>query len=307
MACAFHAGATQPGSTAIQVLHPSLTLSGARLAPAVDRTGTALPFTGAAPFSAFIHPVAAAMRGNDLYIADSGAGRVLRFDLASDVMVAVPRAPVASGIRLVVGADYSLHVLDQARRRVLKLGRNGELLATYSEARDLVQPIALVVDDVRGEVIIADQLYRHFVVFHPLGGAARVIYPKGDDRNRVMSISAIALGKDAIHVSDPLCRCIAVVARDGAVRATYGHQELGQPGAIAIDRHERVFVADAFSQSVKLFVSGRLMGDISAAILGVREVADLSTNESHLVVTDGIGARVAVMRIAPPSPGEAAR
>lgn len=301
-ACAIQTGAAHVSGAAVHhVLDPPLlTLAGARLVPAEDRTGTPLSFAGAALFTPLIHPVAATMLGNDLYIADSGAGKVFRFDLAANAMAVVQPAPAAFGTRFVVGADFSLYVLDQPRHRVLRFGRNGELLATYADSQNLVQPVALAVDDARGEVLVADQLYRHLVVFHPLGGGARVIFLHGDDRNRVLSIAAIALGRDAIYISDPLCRCVAVVARDGVVRATHGHREIGLPGAIAIDRHERVFVADVFDHSVKVFAAGRLIDEVPASVLGVREVSDLAASESRLVVADGAGARVVVTRIAPP-------
>lgn len=293
-------GTGEPKRAALpRLLSPMLTLTGARVAPAVDRTGTPLPFSGAAPFAFFVHPVAAGASGNDLYIADAGAGKVFRFDFTLNVMAPVQIAAAGLGTKLAVGSDFSLYVLDQSRRRVLRFGRNGQLLAQYADALNLSRPIAVAVDDTRGLVFVADGLYHHLVAFHPLGGAARVVHLRGDDRNRVMSITAMALAQDAIHISDALCRCIAVVARDGAVRATYGHHQIGQPGAIAIDRHERVFVADVFNNSVKVFAAGRLIDDVSAAALGLLEVGDLSVSEYRLVVTDGAGARVAVLRIAP--------
>jgi hypothetical protein len=286
------------------VLSPLLALPGARLVPATERTGAPLPRAGPAPMTPFVHPVAAATLGNDLYIADSGAGKVFRFDFTLNVMAAVQSAPAALGTRLAIGSDYSLYVLDQPRRRVLKLGRNGQLLATYADSVDLNRPTAVVVDDARGQVLVADALYHHLVAFHPLGGGAHVIPLRGDERNRVMNITAMTMGRDAIHISDASCRCVAVVARDGSVRATYGHHEIGQPGAIAIDRHERVYVADVFDGSIKVFAAGRLIDAVPAAVLGVREVSDLSVRESRLVVTDGAGARVVVMRITPPRQGE---
>ncbi len=289
---------------ASRLISPLFALPGARLVPATDRAGTPLPRAGAAPFTSFIHPIAAAARGNDLYIADSGAGKIFRFDLALSVMTEVPSAPAALGARLAVGSDFSLYVLDQSRRRVLKLGRDGRVLAIFADALNLSRPIALAVDEPRGLVYVADELYRHLVAFHPLGAAGQVIHLRGDDRNRVMSIAAMAIAPDAIHVSDASCRCVAVVARDGSVRATYGHQEIGQPGAIAIDRHGRVFVADVFDGSVKVFAAGRLIDHVPAAVLGVREVSDLSVSEYRLLVADGAGARVAVMRIARPRDGE---
>jgi hypothetical protein len=207
---------------------------------------------------------------------------------------------VAPAARLAVGADFSLYVIDPAGRRILRFGRNGQLLATYADGVNLTRPIALAVDDVRGQVFVADGLYPQLIAFHPLGRAAEVIVLRGDERNRVLGITALALTRDAIHISDPLCRCVAVVARDGVVRATYGHHDIGQPGAIAIDRHQRVFVADVFDRSIKVFVGGRLIDHIPANALGVREVSDLSVSESRLVIADGAGARVVVMRIVPP-------
>jgi hypothetical protein len=293
------------GRTAVSgILSPQFVLSGARLAPAVDRTGTALPRAGVAPVTPFIHPVAAGALGNDLYIADSGAGRVFRFDLTLDAMAVVQAAPAALGTRLAVGADFSLYLLDQPRRRVLRLSRSGQLLATFADDVNLNRPIAFAVDDARGQVWVADALYRHLVVFHPLGGAAQVIPLRGDERNRVLSITAMALGRDAIHISDAACRCVAVIARDGAVRATYGHHQIGQPGAIAIDRYQRAFVADVFDHSVKVFASGRLIESVPAGVLGVRQVSDLSVNDLRLMVADGAGARVSIMRIAQPRPRE---
>ena len=307
-ACALQHGASDSkdrtqGVVTPHVLSPLLTLSGARLVSAADPTGTPLPRAGAAPLTPFIHPVAAATLGNDLYIADAGAGRVFRFDLALNVMTVVQSAPAAPGTRLAIGSDFSLYVLDRPRRRVLKLARDGRLQVSFVDASNLSLPVAMVLDDVRGQFLVADELYHHLVAFHPLGGAAHVVHLRGDGRDRVMGIAAIALAREAIHISDGLCRCIVVVARDGAVRSSYGHQQLGLPGAIAIDRYGRVFVADVSDSAVKVFSAGRLIDHVPLAALGLREASDLSVSESRLVVADGAGARVAILRIAPPAQG----
>lgn len=301
--CAVQDGA--PGADARRpapspLLSPLLALSGARLAPAADRAGTPLPRAGAAPLVPFIQPTAAAALGNDLYVADGGAGKVFRLDLALEVMVAVESVPAVPGVRLAAGADFSLYVLDPTRRRVVRLGRDGRMLTAFADEQNLGRPVAFAVDEARGQVLVADALYRQLVAFHPLGGGNRVIPLRGDERHRVMSIAAIALAREAIHISDPSCRCVAVASLDGTVSSTYGHQRIGQPGPIAADRHGRVFVADLFDASIKVFAAGRLIDDIPAAALGVREVRDLSVSESRLVVADGAGARVVVLRIAPP-------
>jgi hypothetical protein len=92
-----------------------------------------------------------------------------------------------------------------------------------------------------------------------------------------------------------------VVDRDGTVRDTYGHQDLAQPGAIAVDRFDRVYVADVFDRSIKMFSGGRMIASIPASEVGALEVSDLSINESNLLLADGAGARVIVLRIVPPA------
>lgn len=283
-----------------RVLTPLHVLTGARLAPAVDRTGTPRGQSPVAPLTSLVHPAAVAAMGNDFYIADSGARRLYRLDLALAAMAVVQAAPVTLATRIAVGHDFSLYVLDAPQRRVLRLSRDGRVLATYADSANLARPVALAIDDARGTVIVADQVFNLLVAFHPLGGAAQVIHLRGDERHRVMSIAAFALSPTAIYVSDPLCRCVAEAARDGRVVAMFGHGEIGQPGAIAVDRHARVLVADVFHNSVKVYAGGRLVYEARAAALGLLHVTDLTVNEDRLIIADGAGARVAVLRIAPP-------
>lgn len=292
-------GAPAREPAARQLASPWFTLTGARLAARTDATGTpALP-SGAAPFTRLIHPVSVAAFGNDVYIADSGAARVYRFDFALNAMAALPGVSAHPGTRLAVGRDFSLYVLDPPGRRVLQFARSGRLLATFDDSVNLGRPVAIVADEASGLVLIADGLYNQIVAFHPLGRASYVIALRGDERNRVLRIGGFALGSDALYLSDPLCRCVARVARDGMVLDTFGHHQIGQPGAIAIDRHQRVFVADLFNSSLKVFLRGSLIHDLPAAALGVAQINDLWISEDFLFVADGVGARVVALRLAP--------
>lgn len=287
-------------ATPARLLVPLQVIAAARLAPGVDRTGTPLPRSGVAPLTSFIQPAAVAMAGNDFYIADSGARRLYRLDAALASMAVVQSAPVALGVRIAVGHDFSLYVLDPRARAVLRLSRDGRVLARYADSVNLSQPVAFAIDAARGDVLVADRLFNLLVEFHPLAGARQVIPLRGDDRNRVMSVVAIALAGGTIQVSDALCRCVHVVDREGRVRESFGHGELDQPGAIAVDRHARTFVADAFRNSLKVFIAGRLVYEASAATLGVAQISDFAVDEDRLVVADGVGARVVVLRIAAP-------
>ena len=290
---------SERGAAGERVLVPLQVITGGRLAPGLDASGLPAQRSPAA-LTSFIHPAAVALAGGDFYIADTGARRVYRLDTALATMAAVPGAPVALGTRLAVGDDLSLYVLDPAQRRVLRLSRQARPLASYSDGANLVRPVALAVDDAHGEVFVADQVLNLLVAFHALGNAREIISMRGDERNRVMNIAAFALGAGAIHISDALCRCVQVVDRAGYARASFGHGDLGQPGAIAIDRHGRVLVTDQFHNSIKIFAAGRLVHEVAGRALGVVQITDLAVREDRLVVADGPGARVVVLRIAAP-------
>jgi len=279
---------------------PWLSLTGARLAPAADATGTPSLGSGPLAFHRFVHPTSAAVHGNDVYIADSGAGAVFRFDIALGAMTPLKGIQAHGTTRVFAAGDFSLYVLDAQNRRVQRFARSGQLLATYGDGINLVRPVDIAVDDADGRVLVADGAFNQLVAFHPLGRASYVVPLRGNERNRVLSIGAIAIGRDALYVSDPACRCIARVARDGTVLDTFGHQVIGQPGALAVDRHRRVFVADRFDRSLKVFMDGRLIFNLPAAALGLQQVGDLRISEDQLALADGAGARVELLRIAPP-------
>ncbi len=281
-----------------QLLTPSLTLSGARLSSGIDPTGTPSLRSGPAGFQRFIHPVAVAGRGPDSYIADIGSGTVYRFDASLNVMAALTGIRAQTGIQLHVGTDFSLYVLDQRGRRVLHYARSGQLLGRFSDNLNLGRPVDLALDEARGRVLVADAMYKQLVAFHPLSGASYVIPLRAGSRAWVLGIAAIAIGTEEIFLSDPLCVCIVRVSPDGAVLGSFGQHDLRQPGPIAVDREQRVFVIDTFDGSLKVFLHGELIHDLQAAELGLQQINDVSINDGGIILSDGAGAGVKFMRVA---------
>lgn len=295
------AGST-PAGVVDDVIAPWMTIDGARLAAAPDATGT--PSLQAAPlvFRRFLHPAAAALYGNDIYIVDSGAGVAYRFDITMNAMTPVKGVPAQPTTRVLVGGDYSLFVLDARNRRVLRYARNGALLAIYADDLNLARPVDIAFDETRNVLLVADGVYNHLVAFHPLGRASYAVPLRASERDRVHSVGGVAAGADAWYVSDPACRCIVRAAPDGAVLATFGHQQIGMPGALAVDRYGRVYVADRLDNSLKLFVGDRLVRTIAAPALGVRQVSDLRIAGESLVIADALGLRAVLLRLTRPRP-----
>lgn len=285
-----------------EVLVPEDTYEAERLAQAADLTGTPLPGAGPLVLRRFVFVASAAALDTDLYVADVGTAAVFRLERGLRLMTRIPGVAARPGTRVLAGPDQSLYVLDTQSRRVLRLSRAGQLLASYAAGVDLARPVDLALEEPSGTVLVADGAYVQIVAFHPLGGAARVVTLRGDERHRVSSIAGLAAGAEALYVSDPACGCIARLARDGRVLDTFGHRELSQPGPIAVDRHGRVFVADRFDRTLKMFVAGRLAGRWSAASLGLGALEDVRIAHDRITLAGGTSARVAVLRIREPAP-----
>ena len=288
-------------TAAARLLIPTLSLSGAQLSRSIDPTGTPSVRSGITAFQRFIHPASVAGRDPDTYIADIGSGAVYRFDSRFNVMTALPGIRAQTGIQLHVARDLSLYVVDPLRRRVLHYARSGQLLASFSDDLNLARPVDVAVDEARGRVLVADGMYNHLVAFHPLGRASYVIHLRSGAGERVFGIAGIATGAEGIFLSDPLCGCIAHVTLDGAVLGTFGQHDINQPGPIAVDRHQRVFVVDAFDGSLKVFLRGELIHDLRSDELGLQKLNDVWVSDGAVILSDGTGAAVKIMRLAPPA------
>lgn len=281
-----------------QILVPISTLRGALLSAELDLGGTPSPSSGIIAFQQFVRPVAVAGREPDIYIADVGFGVVYRLDSRFGVMAVLPGVHARLGIQLHTRADLSIYVLDQPNRRVSHYSRSGQLLATFSDDLNIGRPVDVAWDERRGRVLVADALYNHLVAFHALGRASYVIRLRGKSGDRVFGIAGMATSAEEIFLSDPVCQCIARVSMDGEVVETFGDRFFGQPGPIAVDRHQRVFVVDTFDSSLKIFFQGELIEELSAAKLGLQQLNDIWIRDGWVILSGGVGATVKIMRLA---------
>lgn len=285
-----------------RLLVPAQPLLGGRVALA-DPTG--IPRPGAVgAYRNFQVPTAIAVHGPDIYVADSGRREILRLDLfQQSVTLPVAIRPTPE-TRIRVGADGSLYVLDPATRSIHRFSRAGQRLGVYADAINLTRPVDFVVDDARGRVIAADATYQQLLAFHPAGHASYVALGAGGERGPVRAIAAMNLAPGALVMSDAACGCLVELGAETGKLAAYGHEDLGQPGALAADAHGRVFVMDASDRSLKVFLDRKLLARLSYQSLGLSSPSGISADGGKLYVADGVSGRIAVFRIAPPGKGE---
>lgn len=274
------------------------TLTGARVSARPD------PLSGTAQRPDFsgnlqwIFPTAVAASGNYVYVADGGRRQIFRYDTNQQSMT--PFAGYAGGAmgNIAVASDLSLYVADINSQKVLHFSSDGRLLRTFDNALELVRPVAVLVDASNGQVLVADSLRNHVVIFNSLG---RVLSVLRSDEGR--SIEAMAGGPDGLYLVDRAGRKIVVIGRDGRDRYTLGHGTLKLPGAIAVDRFNRVFVSDSFDNAIKVFEDGHVVTSFAgggAVPAGFNRITGLWLEQNMLYVADSLNARIQIFRIAPP-------
>lgn len=268
------------------------------LMPGAVIRGARLEASG--PYTLFVNPVAVGASASEVYVADAGLAMLVRVDAFGGVMSPVVRRRFAPNTRIAVDADATLYVLDPAERRIRRYARDGRVLGDYTVDATVGAVSELVLDTARGRLFIADALHRQLVAFHPLGRAYEVLPLHAAQRDALFSVGALAGARDALYASDPRCACLARLARDGRVLATFGHGHLRQPGRLVADRYGRIVVADGAERSLKVFQGERLAAEFAFAGLGLAGVTDMALAEDWIYIADAAGRQVRALRVMPP-------
>lgn len=280
-------------------LAPGPVIRGGMLSPGLDAGGQARRPTG--PHTLLRGPVAVTAMGPDVYIADAGLGMIVRVEPTMGVLVQLAARTVLPGTRLAADADGSLYVLDPVSRRIQRFARDGRLVTSYAGDATVASLRDLASDPARGRLLAVDSLNRQLVAFRPLGAAFEILPLRSEPRLALASLDAIAVAGDALYAVDARCACLARIAFDGRVLATFGHQHVRQPGRIAADRDGRLFVADGADRSIKVFQGGELVETTALARFGILEATDLAYAQGWLYVADAPGAQVRMLRVQPPA------
>ena len=281
----------------LPLLTPWTTLRGAFLA--APRPGSApAKKPGLAGYVSWQFPTVVAARANFVYLLDAGRRQIFQYDLALQTLTPFSEHSVGAVSALAVAPDLSLYVADIAAREVLHFSFEGRLLRKFGNEFELVRPVAVVLEEFGGKLYIADSLYKHVVVFNSLGRVLSVLRS-----NEARSIEAMAQGPDGLYLLDRLGRQIVVIGRDGGDRYTLGQGTLKMPGAVAVDRFNRVFVSDSFDNTLKVFEQGQLVASVGGSGVlptSFNRVTGLWIDQNMLYVVDSLNARIQTFHIAPP-------
>jgi streptogramin lyase len=252
-----------------------------------------------------ISPGAVAAISTSVFIADTAQGLIFKFDRATQTIsnfASVPR--MGNKVDLYVDRGMSVYLVDQASATTTQFDIDGRVLQRFNSPLNLPKPVALVVDDVNAEIFIADRLRAHVMVFNRTASVNKVIGSRKGMVNPWQSITELALANNQLYIVDQLAHQVHALAPAGGYRYAFGTAELVSPSAIAVDSHDRVFVADTASNTLKIFKGGEYQAEVgargSAIASDFQSIDSLWIDGDLLYLTDTNSASIKIYKILPP-------
>jgi DNA-binding beta-propeller fold protein YncE len=288
-----------------EILQPWTEITGAQAGTLPQGLPAQMNSPHGADYIALRRPAAMSARGNDIYLLDAGLRRIFRYDNFQQTLTPFATTlSVEAGMSIYAAPDMSVYVTDPAHERVLHFNWDGTPLPPLVSRGNLARPVSVVVDELNGQVLVADSLFDRIIAFDSLGMTLSVFKPQ-----QVLSIAAMATGPDGIYVVDRLAKQIVVLGWDGTFRYAFGADALSEPGAIAVGRDNLVFISDNFDYTIRVyrgqrtkgknFVLADKIGGVGVAPGSFNGIGGLATADDLLYVADSLNARVQIMLINP--------
>lgn len=202
-----------------------------------------------------------------------------------------------------LASDFSFYVTDIDGRRALHFSPNGSLLKIYKHPPNIFRPIAITVDELRKQVLIADETYSHIVSFDM--AKAKPLYGmggRGTGPGKFRIITDMISIPDGYLVSDRIELRVQVLDTKGNYVANFGQGIVTFPTALASDKYGRIYVSDKADSTIKVFKAGKLVDQIGANGYGAgefRNITDMKVRGDQLFVVDSLNGRIQIFDFVP--------
>lgn len=253
----------------------------------------------------FMRPVAVAARGNFIYVVDAGQNLLYRYarDFGKLTVLKDLKAIVAGEVTdLYVDRDLSFYITDTDGGRVLHFDREGNQIQIFEDRRNLARPVSITVDEVTGQILIADSFNDDVLVYNRLGILQGAIGTRGTETGEFMNITAITEGPDGVYVAARLGHRVQLMSHDGTYLKSFQENTVTFPLAIVVDQDRRAFVGDYMDDTIKVYADGLLVDKIGGSGAGpgrFKRITDMWLDEGLLYVADSMNGRIQVARIMP--------
>ena len=289
--------------------------------------------TGGDPYN-LTKPVAIGVRGDTLIISDAGDLWHDRGTSISDPVTAIGKASIRENesgfgalykynlktgyfenIRgagdviegeisdIYIAKDMSFYVTDVDGKRVLHFSPDGDLIQEYKDAPNIFRPIAVTLDDVRQELIVADEMYSHIVAFDLKSRQPKYgMGSRGEGPGNFRIITDMIAVPGGFVISDRIELRVQIFNRSGEFIADFGRNDLMFPTALAADNFGRIYVADKADNTIKVYKAGKLI-DVVGRNGGnageFRYISDMKVLDNKLFVVDSLNSRIQIFEFVP--------
>lgn len=214
-------------------------------------------------------PMAVAVDGDVVFVADPDAGGVHRFDTAGGdyALIGGPDdAPLPSPVGLARGADGEIYVADSVLAQVLVIARGARHAVPLAFDAPPAQPTGIAFDASGGRLYVTDTANHRIEVFDRAGKHLQRIGKRGTGDGEFNFPTYLWLASPhRLYATDSLNYRIEVFDAGGRFLGKLGRQgngtgEAARPKGVATDRQGHVYVVDALFNAVQIFDGdGRLL------------------------------------------------
>lgn len=263
---------------------------------------------GMGGFALLHRPVTVAAQGPYVYLFDAGPNIFYRYNREQETlqdMGAVTAALRGAPSAITVAPDRSIYVTDPEGRQVIHAAVDGTIIRTISDRSSMAHLLAASYDVEGNRLLVAEGLYEHLVGINSQGWLLYDLGRRRHEQSQFQVLVDMVQGPDGLYTVERLHDTIKVFSLEGKLRYTFSRSEVGNPAAMAVDRQGRVYIADAFDDTIKVYVYGRYAGEIGGAGSApgrFRFITDLYIDNNFLYVADSMNGRIQVLVIDPFSP-----
>jgi sugar lactone lactonase YvrE len=208
---------------------------------------------------ALVAPVSVAKSGEVLYVADSGSGEVVAFDLLGKVQFR-QREPLSRPVSVMV-AGGRLWVADAQQHAIFVFNRKGGLEFQFGKRGtgpgEFNYPTHLAAD-AAGRIYVTDAMNCRVQVFDDSGKFLRQFGSVGDTPGHFSRPKGVAVSPAGhIYVADALFDNIQIFNEEGRLLLPVGQGGAGpgefcQPAGLAIAPDGHIFVADSLNGRIQV-------------------------------------------------------
>jgi hypothetical protein len=277
------------------VITPGPSYAGARLLQRVNAAGMPEMRPDVfGPMTMFVFPMAVAVTGMDIYVADPGLGALFRYDQGLDAMAAIPGVRVTQQSRIAALPDGSVVVANGGAIPARRFARGGRAIQGIDPQLGSAFYDEIVADPNSGRFYGLDRVQGRLEEVMPHGRGATVLPP-----GLVPDLpQAMAMDNRRLYVAGRSCGCIVAIDLFGSHGKEVVADDLGNVSALAAGDGWLV-VTDSMERQVRIYREGILRADPGFAELRLVNPQGMAIAHNMLYVADAGGRRIASFRLRP--------